>query len=197
MGNSNMDLRFHLLQGQAIPAQPLALDAARKFSERHQRAITRYYLDAGVGGLAVGVHSTQFEIREPQHGLFRPVLELAASVIDESLQKNPRPFVKIAGICGKTEQALREAELALSFGYQAGLLSLAAWKGEDDESILDHCRAGRQTIPIIGFYLQPSVGGRTLFLRLLAPIRRDSESPRDQDRPVQPLPDDRRRPRRR
>jgi hypothetical protein len=156
-----MDLRFHLLQGQAIPAQPLALDAARKFSERHQRAITRYYLDAGVGGLAVGVHSTQFEIREPRHGLFKPVLELAAGAIDESLKKNPRAFIKIAGICGKTEQAVSEAELALSLGYQAGLLSLAAWKGEGDESILDHCRQVAKQIPLIGFYLQPSVGGRT------------------------------------
>lgn len=155
-----MNLRSHLLEGQAIPAQPLALDANRKFSERHQRAITRYYLDAGVGGLAVGVHSTQFEIREPQHGLFRPVLELAASAMEDSLKKNPRPFIKIAGICGKTKQAVSEAELALSFGYQAGLLSMAAWKNEDDESVLEHCRQVAEVIPIIGFYLQPSVGGR-------------------------------------
>jgi hypothetical protein len=155
-----MDLRSHLLEGQAIPAQPLALDAVRKFSERHQRAITRYYLDAGVGGLAVGVHSTQFEIRELQHGLFKPVLELAAAEIDASLKRRPRPFARIAGLCGKTDQALREAELALSFGYDAGLLSLAAWKGEKDEAILAHCATIAETIPVIGFYLQPSVGGR-------------------------------------
>jgi len=155
-----MNLRAHLLEGQAIPAQPLALDANRKFSERHQRAITRYYLAAGVGGLAVGVHSTQFEIREPRHGLFRPVLELASSVIDESLRKNPRPFIKIAGICGKTAQALTETESALSYGYHAGLLSLAAWKDEDEARVLEHCRLVGKQIPIIGFYLQPSVGGR-------------------------------------
>ncbi len=155
-----MNLRSHLLDGQAIPAQPLALDANRKLSERHQRAITRYYLDAGVGGLAVGVHSTQFEIREPQHGLFRPVLELAAAEIDASLKAKPRPFVKIAGLCGRTEQAMAEAELVLSLGYQAGLLSLAAWKEDNDETILAHCRRISETIPLIGFYLQPSVGGR-------------------------------------
>ncbi len=160
MENSNRDLRSHLLDGQAIPAQPLALDANRKLSERHQRAITRYYLDAGVGGLAVGVHSTQFEIREPKHGLFRPVLELAAAEIDASLKAEPRPFVKITGLCGQTKQALDEAELALSLGYQAGLLSLAAWKGEDDEVILAHCHKVAEKIPLIGFYLQPSVGGR-------------------------------------
>jgi hypothetical protein len=156
-----MNLRAHFLNGQAIPAQPLALDAKRKLSERHQRAVTRYYLDAGVGGLAVGVHSTQFEIREPQHGLFRPVLELAAAEIDASLKARPRPFAKIAGICGKTKQAVGEAELVRSFGYQAGLLSLAAWKNENDKTILSHCHRIAETIPLIGFYLQSAVGGRS------------------------------------
>jgi dihydrodipicolinate synthase/N-acetylneuraminate lyase len=155
-----MGVRSHLLAGQAIPAQPLALDGSRKFSERHQRAITRYYLDAGVGGLAVGVHSTQFEIREPRHGLFKPVLELAAEEMAASLQSRPRPLARIAGICGKTNQALSEAELALSLGYDAGLLSLAAWKGEGDDVILAHCAKVAGTLPVIGFYLQPSVGGR-------------------------------------
>ena len=97
-----MDLRAHLLNGHVIPAQPLALDTSRKFSERHQRAITRYYVAAGVGGLAVGVHSTQFEIRESQHGLFKPVLELASRTIDEELARSPLPFIKISGICGRT-----------------------------------------------------------------------------------------------
>src|SRR3954468_10406539 len=101
-----MDLRAFLLAGQVIPAHPLALDEQRRFSERHQRALTRYYVASGTGGLAVGVHSTQFEIREPRHGLFRPVLELAAQTIDEALTIAPRPFVKIAGICGGREQAL-------------------------------------------------------------------------------------------
>lgn len=157
-----MNLRAHLLAGQVIPAQPLALDVDRKFSERHQRAITRYYLDAGVGGLAVGVHSTQFEIREPQHGLFRPVLELASRTIDESLGKNPRPFLKIAGICGRTRQALDEVEAAVGLGYHAGLLSLGAWRDVDDDQILAHCHEVGKVFPIIGFYLQPSVGGRLL-----------------------------------
>jgi dihydrodipicolinate synthase/N-acetylneuraminate lyase len=157
-----MDLRAHLLAGHVIPAQPLALDAARKFSERHQRAITRYYVAAGTGGLAVGVHSTQFEIREPQHGLFRPVLELAARTIDEELAKAPRPFVKIAGVCGRTEQALREAELARSLGYQAGLVSVAALKAESEDTIVSHCARVAGVLPVIGFYLQPAVGGRLL-----------------------------------
>ena len=125
-----MDLRKHLQAGHVIQAQPLALDDQRKFSERHQRAITRYYMASGVGGLAVGVHSTQFEIREPQHGLFKPVLELASRTIDEELARAPRPFIKIAGLCGRTEQALSEAETALGYGYQAGLLSLGAYKND-------------------------------------------------------------------
>lgn len=157
-----MNLRSHLLEGHVIPAQPLALDANRQFSERHQRAITRYYLDAGVGGLAVGVHSTQFEIREPQHGLFKPVLELAARTIDEELAKRPRPFIKISGVCGRTEQAVREAELARSLGYQAGLTSLAAFKNDPEEALIAHCRAVAEVIPVVGFYLQPAAGGRLL-----------------------------------
>ncbi len=158
-------LRKHLCEGQVIPAQPLALDGSRRLSEKHQRAITRYYLDAGVGGLAVGVHSTQFEIREPKHGLFRPVLELAEESIAESLLRQPRGFVKIAGLCGSTAQAISEAELVRSLGYDAGLLSLGAMAREDEETIVDHCRRVAETIPIIGFYLQPSVGGRVLSFR--------------------------------
>lgn len=155
-------LRSHLLEGHVIPAQPLALDAQRKFSERHQCAITRYYLASGVGGLAVGVHSTQFEIREPQHGLFKPVLELASRTIDEELAKAPRPFIKIAGLCGRTEQAVNEAITALGYGYQAGLLSLGAYKNDTEEAMLAHCARVAETIPVVGFYLQPSVGGRLL-----------------------------------
>lgn len=155
-----LDIRQHLFKGHAIPAQPLALDAERKLSERHQCALTRYYVAAGCGGLAVAVHSTQFEIRE--HGLMAPVLELASKTIDAELAKSsqPRDFIKIAGVCGRTPQAIAEAELALSFGYHAGLLSLGAWKGEKDEEILEHVRRVSEVIPVIGFYLQPSVGGR-------------------------------------
>ncbi len=156
------NLREHFLEGQVIPAQPLALDSNRQFDEKHQRALTRYYVAAGSGGLAVGVHSTQFEIREPQHALFKPVLELAAQTIDEELAKAPRDFVKVAGICGNTAQATAEAELAVSLGYQAGLLSVAALKDSSDQELVAHCKAVSQVIPIIGFYLQPSVGGRAL-----------------------------------
>lgn len=156
------DLRSHLLAGHAIPAQPLALDAQRRFSPRHQRAITRYYLAAGVGGLAVGVHSTQFEIRDPKHGLFEPVLELAAETIAADLAAHPRPFIKIAGACGRTAQAVREAEIAAGFGYDAVLLSLAAWRDDDEAAIIAHCRAVAAVRPLIGFYLQPAVGGRVL-----------------------------------
>jgi len=156
------NLREHLLEGQVIPAQPLALDASRKFDEKHQRALTRYYVAAGSGGLAVGVHSTQFEIREPQHALLRPVLELASETVDEEIGKLPRGFVKIAGVCGNTSQADKEASLARELGYHAGLLSLAALRNASDDELIAHCQTISQTIPIIGFYLQPSVGGRVL-----------------------------------
>ncbi len=155
-----MNLRHHLLAGHVIPAQPLALTEHRKFSERHQRAITRYYLAAGAGGLAVGVHSTQFEIREPQHGLFQPVLELAARTVAEELARAPRPFALIAGICGRTEQAMREAELARSLGYQAGLLSLAAFRADTEDAMVAHCASVAEVLPVVGFYLQPAAGGR-------------------------------------
>lgn len=155
-----MDLRSHLLAGQVIPAHPLALTAERKLDERHQRALTRYYVAAGTGGLAVGVHSTQFAIRKPEIGLYEPVLQLASETIDDVLRAAPRPFLKVAGVCGRTRQALKEAATALASGYHAGLLSMAAFAGDDDETVLAHCRAVADVIPIIGFYLQPAVGGR-------------------------------------
>lgn len=157
-----MNIRHHLLEGWVIPAQPLALTAERRLDERHQKALTRYYVASGAGGLAVGVHSTQFEIRQPQHNLLRPVLELASLTIDEELKTSPRPFIKIAGICGQTRQAIAEAELARELGYHAGLLSLAAYRDAEDKALWGHCRAVSETIPVIGFYLQPSVGGRVL-----------------------------------
>lgn len=157
-----MNPRQHLQGGHVIPAQPLALDTNRRFSERHQRAITRYYVAAGTGGLAVGVHSTQFEIREPQHGLFKPVLELAARTIDEELARAPRPFIKISGVCGRTEQAVGEAELARSLGYHAGLVSLSAFKNDTEDAMIEHCRRVAEVLPIVGFYLQPAAGGRLL-----------------------------------
>lgn len=153
-------LRSHLLAGQAIPALPLALDENRRLSERHQRALARYYVDAGCGGIAVGVHSTQFEIREPQHGLFKPVLELAAETMAASLANQPRPFIKIAGACGATAQAIAETTLARDLGYDAVLLSLAALNDQSEAEVLTHCRTVAAELPLIGFYLQPAVGGR-------------------------------------
>jgi dihydrodipicolinate synthase/N-acetylneuraminate lyase len=155
-----MNLRAHLLAGQVIPAHPLALDTSRRFSERHQRALTRYYLDAGAGGLAVGVHSTQFEIRDPRHGLLRPVLELAARTTAETAGRSGRDAVLIAGVCGRTPQALAEAELARALGYHAGLVSMAAFRDDPEEAVLAHVAQVARTIPVVGFYLQPAVGGR-------------------------------------
>lgn len=149
-------------QGCAIPAQPLALDAQRQFDPRHQKALTRYYIDAGVGGIAVGVHSTQFEIRDPDIGLFEPVLRLASETIDSYSQRQGASILKIAGVCGRTEQARSEARTAVELGYHAALLSLAAFADAEIEEIVQHCREIAEQIPIIGFYLQPSVGGREL-----------------------------------
>jgi Dihydrodipicolinate synthetase family len=151
-----------LREGTVIPAHPLALTSARKFDERHQRALTRYYHAAGAGGIAVGVHATQFEIRRPEHGLFKPVLELAAETIAACDAESNRQTVRIAGITGQTSQALSEAQYACEQGYHAGLLSLAAFQRADDESLIQHCRAVAAAIPLIGFYLQPAGGGRLL-----------------------------------
>lgn len=155
-------LRSHLQEGQVIPALPLTLDENRQWSQRHERALVRYYFEAGAGGLAVAVHSTQFEIREPQHALFEPVLRLAAEEAAALQAKSGRPFALIAGLCGKTEQALAEARTARDLGYSAGLLSLGAWKTESIPEIIAHCQAVAEVIPLIGFYLQPAVGGRVL-----------------------------------
>jgi len=145
-----------LRRGVVIPAHPLALTADRTLDERRQRALTRYYLAAGAGGLAVGVHTTQFAIREA--GLLRPVLELAA---DEERRHEPLTL-KIAGICGPTAQATAEAALARDLGYDIGLLSLAALKESGEDALIAHAAAVGRTIPIFGFYLQPAVGGRVL-----------------------------------
>lgn len=159
--SSAFDLRAHLLAGQVIPAHPLALTAERRLDERHQRALARYYVASGAGGIAVGVHTTQFAIREC--GLYAPVLELAAETVDATLSTSTgRSFVKVAGICGLTPQAMCEAETARSLGYHAGLLSLGALRGADDATILAHCRAVAEELPLVGFYLQPAVGGRIL-----------------------------------
>jgi dihydrodipicolinate synthase/N-acetylneuraminate lyase len=154
--------RQHLLAGQVIPAHPLALTPTRDIDERHQRALTRYYLDAGAGGVAVGVHTTGFPIHDETIGLYRPVLALAAETIDESLGAAPRPFVRVAGVIGETRQAVREATIARELRYDCALLSLGAWRDADDAAILAHCRAVGEVLPVFGFYLQPAVGGRRL-----------------------------------
>jgi hypothetical protein len=155
-------LRQQFLGGLVIPAHPLALTGTRTLDERRQVALTRYYCDAGAGGIAVGVHTTQFAIRDPAIGLFEPVLSLAQrTASDWCAQRSQRP-VLVAGVVGKTAQAVREAEIAVSLGYDAGLLSLAAFRHADNRDTLAHCRRVADVLPIVGFYLQPAVGGRVL-----------------------------------
>ncbi len=155
-------VRQELSRGVVIPAHPLALNAQRKLDERRQVALTRYYCDAGAGGIAVGVHTTQFAIRNPRVGLYRPVLRLAAQAASEFERRSGKRLVKVAGICGPTAQAVAEAEFASSAGYDVGLLSLAALPSASDAELIEHCRAVACEIPVCGFYLQPSVGGRLL-----------------------------------
>jgi dihydrodipicolinate synthase/N-acetylneuraminate lyase len=155
-------VRARLARGTVIPAHPLALDAAGCLDERRQRALTRYYAAAGAGGLAVGVHTTQFAIRDPRIGLFEPVLELAAEEMDRADARGAVPLVRIGGVCGRTDQALAEADLLAGLGYHAGLLSLAALAEASDAALVDHCERVSQRLPIVGFYLQSSVGGRPL-----------------------------------
>jgi len=161
----SFDLRTHLLAGHVLPALPLALTRSRRWNERRQRALIRYYSDAGAGGVAVGVHSTQFAIRDPKIGLYEPVLQLAADSAREWRGPKSPPFVLIAGLCGPTAQAVGEAKIALSHGYHAGLLSLGAWAREPERAILRHCRTVARAIPLVGFYLQPAVGGRNFSYR--------------------------------
>ena len=167
------NVRAALQDGRVIPAHPLALDGNGRFDERRQRALTRYYVAAGAGGLAVGVHTTQFAIRDPKVGLFEPLLTIAREEMDRADPSRREPLIRIGGICGTTDQALREADVLARLGYHAGLLSLAALQDEDDAGLIAHCEAVGARIPIIGFYLQPAVGGRVLsyaFWRRLAEI---------------------------
>ena len=151
------DVLAVLRRGTVIPAHPLALDADRRLDVRRQRALGRYYIDAGAGGLAVGVHTTQFAIREA--GLYEPVLAIAA---ETAADWSDRPLVMIAGLAGGTEQAVAEAGIAVAYGYHAGLLSLASLRGATEDELIAHCRAVAEAIPLVGFYLQPAVGGVVL-----------------------------------
>ena len=167
-GDVPAPVRATLSKGAVIPAHPLALDARRRLDAERQRALSRYYIDAGAGGLAVGVHTTQFAIRKA--GLYEPVLKLAAETADEWTDK---PLVRIAGLVGRTEQALAEADTALGLGYHAGMVSLAAFAGAGEDERLEHCARLAARIPLVGFYLQPAVGGVVLgptFWRRLAAL---------------------------
>ncbi|HEY1174360.1 MAG TPA: dihydrodipicolinate synthase family protein [Verrucomicrobiae bacterium] len=158
----NPAIRSALQRGLVIPALPLALNANRKWDERRQRALLRYYFAASAGGVAVGVHTTQFTIRDPHIGLFQPLLKLASEEFSRADVTRGEPLVRVCGICGPTAQATGEAHFAAEAGYHAGLLSLAALKSATDDELIAHCRAVAEVIPVIGFYLQPSVGGRAL-----------------------------------
>jgi dihydrodipicolinate synthase/N-acetylneuraminate lyase len=148
-----------LKAGTVIPAHPLALTASRRLDERRQRALSRYYIAAGTGGLAVGVHTTQFAIHDPKSGRFKPVLALAAEELNRADASRPTPLIRVAGVCGDMAQAVREAELARELGYQFGLIKLSAVRGSTIEQLLEHCRAVADVIDLFGFYLQPAVGG--------------------------------------
>ncbi len=156
------DVLNSLRKGVVIPALPLALNKNRELDVRRQRALMRYYLDSGAGGVAVAVHTTQFEIRLPEFNLYEPVLQIAKEEFDRFAEVTKKPIVRVAGVIGRTEQAVKEAQLALEKGFHMVLLGVAAYKDASNDEILDHCRAIAEIIPVIGFYLQPAVGGRRL-----------------------------------
>ncbi|MCD6323176.1 MAG: dihydrodipicolinate synthase family protein [Clostridiales bacterium] len=149
-----------LRDGTVIPAHPLALDGNRKLNEKHQRALTRYYIDAGAGGVAVGVHSTQFEIRNPEFNLYEPVLRLVAEEVNHAVLR--RPFLKIAGVCGPVDQAVKETTTATRLGYDMVLLSMGGLDSLSEEQLLERTRIIADIMPVFGFYLQPAAGGRIL-----------------------------------
>jgi dihydrodipicolinate synthase/N-acetylneuraminate lyase len=151
-----------LNRGVVIPALPLALNKDRKLDERRQRALLRYYLDAGAGGIAAAVHTTQFNIRKPEINLFESILRITSEEVREFTEHSGKTIIKIAGVIGRTEQAIKEAKLAVETGYNAALLSLAAFQDDENKEILKHCRKISEIIPLVGFYLQPAVGGRIL-----------------------------------
>ncbi len=150
-------IRDFLLQGTVIPAHPLALDENRKLDEKHQRALTRYYIAAGSGGIAVGVHTTQFEIRLPRYNLYDTVLRIAAEEVEQA--KLTRPFIKVAGISGSTKEAVEEAKRARDLNYHLGLLSNAGLSKLSEQELLERADEVSKVIPVFGFYLQPAVGG--------------------------------------
>jgi len=149
-------------KGVVIPPLPLALQKNRTIDEKYQKALIRYYCDAGARGIAVGVHTTQFEIRKPGIALYKPLLKFSMDIMRSYQKDKNRSIVKIAGVCGNTDQAINEATFAANTGYDAALLSLAALKDENDDALIEHCKSISRIIPLFGFYLQPAVGGRIL-----------------------------------
>lgn len=149
-----------LHKGTVIPAHPLALNENLTLNEKRQRMLTRYYIESGAGGVAVGVHTTQFEIRKPGFNLLEPVLKLAAEEIEKA--KLSRPFIKVAGIVGPEEVALKEAALAAQYGYHLGLVSMGGLPQYTEAQLIKRVEKIADIIPIFGFYLQPAVGGRIL-----------------------------------
>jgi dihydrodipicolinate synthase/N-acetylneuraminate lyase len=156
------EIKQYLEKGLVIPALPLALNENKRIDERYQRALLRYYVASGAGGIAAAVHTTQFKIRDPDINLFHPVLRLVRDVLNDELSKRDEPFVRIAGVCGPQTQAIQEAETAASLGYDIVLLSLGALRDAPIDALLGHCRTISAIIPVMGFYLQPAVGGRIL-----------------------------------
>lgn len=154
------EIKDLLFEGTVIPAHPLALDSKRQLDETRQRLLTRYYANSGAGGIAIGVHTTQFEIRDPEISLYKKVLTVAAHEI--STIKLQRPFIKIAGVSGPTEQAINEAKIAKGLGYDMILVSINGLSDWSEEDLLDRAKQLGQYIPLIGFYMQTSVGGKVL-----------------------------------
>jgi dihydrodipicolinate synthase/N-acetylneuraminate lyase len=155
----DLPIRTALRRGTVIPASPLALDSQRRLDEVRQRALWRYYSAAGAGGIAVAVHTTQFAIRDPKIGLFQPLLDLARDELNRIDVGRSVPVIRVAGVCGATEQAVAEATLAREHGFHAGLVSLAAMSGASLDQLLTHCQLVAEVLPVFGFYLQPAVGG--------------------------------------
>ena len=161
------ELQKHLQDGAFIPAHPLALTREKQLDENAQRRLTRYYMEAGVGGIAVGVHTTQFEIRDPQFNLYEIVLRLAMEEIEKAQLQ--RPFLKIAGVCGNTEQALKETKIAKELGYDMVLLSNGGLQDYSEKELIDRTKVVTNELPVFGFYLQPAVGGAIKF-EVMSPL---------------------------
>lgn len=156
----NKEVYKKLFDGAFIPAHPLALNSDLSIDEESQRGLTRYYISCGVDGIAIGVHTTQFEIRDPKYNYYETVLRIASEEIDNS--EIDGSFIKVAGVCGPVSQAIQEAEIAKKHGYHLGLLSMGGLGSISEDDLIERTKAVAKVIPVFGFYLQPAVGGRIL-----------------------------------